>query len=173
MLFTSETPVTNAVTDFSSVCVSARDKTKVTLLDTLSLADMVPAKYWHAVAGGVVDWLRLTATVETSPTLPSHDLLVSPILSETLLWDLDLDLVAAVLSRVPEVDAIYVHHAACETHVWTIVRDFADDTLNAVFDRELELYDCFENQLSAVEFHVLTHEDADQFGTEWRRDIQA
>ena len=166
MFITSEAPVTRTVSDFSTDYVSARDKTKVTPLDTFSLADLVPAKCWHVVDGGVVD--GLTATSETSPTLPSHDLLVIPILSETLLWDLDLDLVAAVLSRVPEVDAIYVHHAAGETHVWTIVRDFADGTLNAVFDRELELYDCLGNRLSAVEFHALTHEDADQFGTEWR-----
>ena len=151
--------------DVSSVCVSAKDKTKVTPLYTLSLADPLPAKYWQVVDRDVVDFL--TATDETYPTLPSHGLLVSPILSETLLWDLDLDLVATVLSRVPEVDAIYMHHAAGETHVWTVVRDFVDDTLNAVFDRELELYDCLGNRLSAVEFHVLTHEAADQFGTKW------
>ena len=173
MPLTSEAPVARTMSDFSSDCVSARDKTKVTPLDIFSLADLAPAKYWHAVDGGVVDWP--TATAETNPTLPLHDLLAITLLSETLLWDLDLDLVAdvlsrvpAVLSRVPEVDAIYVHHAAGETHVWTIVRDFSDGTLNAVFDRELELYDCLGNRLSAVEFHVLTHEDADHLGTEWR-----
>ena len=165
MLFTSEAPVTRTVSDFSEVCVPVRNRTKVTLLDTLSLVDPAPAKYWPAVEGDVVNWS--TATVETNPTPPSHDPIVNLLLSETVLWDLNLDLVAAVLSRVPEVDAIYVHDAAGETHVWTIVRDFTDGTLDAVFDRELELYDCLGKRLSAIEFHVLTHEAVAQFGTEW------
>ena len=74
----------------------------------------------------------------------------------TALGDLDLDVLAAVLARVDNVDAIYVDDSAGATHIWTVLSVYNDAALDAVFDRELELYGYFGKQLASVEFHVLS-----------------
>ena len=73
----------------------------------------------------------------------------------------DPELLATVLARGDDVDAVYLSDAPGETHVWTVLKTWNDAALDAVFERELELYDCFGKRLASVEFHVLTRESAD------------
>ena len=70
--------------------------------------------------------------------------------------DVDPHLIAAILARIDAVHAIHVTGAEHrEMHVWIVVSDLSDATLNAVFDGELTLHELLGPQrLAAVEFHV-------------------
>ena len=83
-------------------------------------------------------------------------------------WTSKLGPVAAILSRVQAVEAIYVSGSDGDQHIWTVIPELAEATLRAVFGRELELHECLGKQLSTVEFHVLRREHVDQFGAEFR-----
>ncbi len=72
----------------------------------------------------------------------------------------DPHLIAAMLARVDSVDAVYVSDSQGGTHVWTVLHDYCDAALDAVFERELALHDCFGQRLASVEFHVLAHDTA-------------
>ena len=74
--------------------------------------------------------------------------------SYTAAWRVDPHLIAAMLARADSVDAVYVSDSQGRTHVWTVLRDYCDAGLDAVFERELELHDCFGRRLASVEFHV-------------------
>lgn len=69
--------------------------------------------------------------------------------------DVDPHLIAAVLARIDAVHAIHVTGAEHqEMHVWVVVSDLSDETLNAVFDGELDLHELLGQRLATVEFHV-------------------
>ena len=80
----------------------------------------------------------------------------------------DFDLIAGILAQVENVDAIYVSNSEGQTHVWTILRDYSDAGLNAVFEQELKLHDYFGQRLESVEFHVMDREAEDGLKTEER-----
>ena len=75
-------------------------------------------------------------------------------------WDIDPHLVAAVLARVDAVHAIHATGAdRKELHIWVVVSDLGDETLHAVFDKELDLHELLGRRLAAVEFHVTDSAD--------------
>ena len=76
-----------------------------------------------------------------------------------------MKVIAALLSRVACVNAVYVGSSAGQTHIWTLVADDSEAALDAVFERELELYDCFGELLASVEFHVVSREAEGALGT--------
>ena len=80
---------------------------------------------------------------------------------------LDFDVIAAILARVSEVDAVYKSKSEGETHIWTILRVWSEEALNAVFDREMELSEYFGDQLATVEFHVLQPESVARYQAGW------
>lgn len=77
---------------------------------------------------------------------------------------LDPLLLAIELGRVAHVAEVRTKASGGVTHMWTIVEDGAyddDETLNAVFQRELEIYDEYGGALLAsVEFNVLSESSA-------------
>ena len=78
--------------------------------------------------------------------------------SYTGAWQVDPHLIAAMLARADSVDAVYVSDSQGRTHVWTVLNDYCDAALDAVFERELELHDCLGQRLASVEFHVLAQD---------------
>ena len=80
----------------------------------------------------------------------------------------DCDLIAGILAQVENVAAIYVSNSEGQTHVWTILCDYSDAGLNAVFEQELKLHDYFGQRLESVEFHVMEREAEDGLKTEER-----
>ena len=103
----------------------------------------------------VVSFLSETVGTELAP---DSEVANSGKLNYTLGWDIDSDVIAALLSRVAYVDAIYVSNSAGQTHIWTLVADDSEAALDAVFERELELHDYFGELLASVEFHVVSRE---------------
>ncbi len=102
-------------------------------------------------------------TVEIDPAVLSEAVTWGT-LEYTALGDLNPEVLAAVLARAGYVDAIYVDDSAGETHIWTILSVYNDVALDAVFDRELELYGYFGKQLAAIEFHVLPPQSVADLG---------
>lgn len=102
---------------------------------------------------------RASDVVDVDPAIIS-EALTRNLLDCTAAGVLDLEVLAAVLARVDNVEAIYVRDSGGETHVWTVIGARSDAALDAVFERELELYDYFGQRLASVEFHVLSRESA-------------
>lgn len=80
---------------------------------------------------------------------------------------LDPLLIAAELGRVDHVVEVRAKASGGVTHMWTVVEDEAyddDEMLNAVFQRELEMYNDYGGELLAsVEFNVLSESSARRF----------
>lgn len=67
--------------------------------------------------------------------------------------------IAAKLARVPAVVAVHAGDSQGMTRIWTVLAEDDDATLDAVFQREMELHnDCGERL--AVEFHVVSQQAA-------------
>ena len=69
-------------------------------------------------------------------------------------------MVAAELARVPAVVAVHASDSQGMTRIWTVLVEDDDATLDAVFQRELELRDDYGERLASVEFHVVLQEAA-------------
>lgn len=80
---------------------------------------------------------------------------------------LDPLLIAAELGRVEHVVEVRAKASGGVTHMWTVMEDEAyddDEMLNAVFQRELEIYNNYGGELLAsVEFNVLSKSSARRF----------
>ena len=80
---------------------------------------------------------------------------------------LDPLLIAAELGRVQHVVAVRAKTSGGVTRMWTVMEDEAyddDEMLNAVFQRELEIYNNYGGKLLAsVEFNVLSESSARRF----------
>lgn len=111
------------------------------------------------ISGHVMSSASETVDTESAPEAD-----VVRELNYTVGWDIDSGAIAALLSRVECVDAIYVSDSVGQTHVWTLVRDDNEAALDAIFERELELHDCFGRRLASVEFHVVSREAEDALG---------
>ena len=68
--------------------------------------------------------------------------------------------IAAKLARVPAVVAVHADDSPGMTRIWTVLVEDDDATLDAVFQRELELHDAYGERLASVEFHVVSQEVA-------------
>ena len=148
-----------------SVCNSP-----VTFLTTVGPANraaVAPAPAW--VESGA-EWLvarfvggGIAADVTVPSKVAETELAKSAALTReehgyTATWQVDRHLIAAMLARADSVDAVYMSDSQGRTHVWTVLRDYCDAALDAVFDRELVLHDCLGQRLASVEFHVLAHD---------------
>ena len=75
----------------------------------------------------------------------------------------DYKLVAATLSSIDAVDAVYVDDAGAAVSFWTVLSEYTKNTRRAVFRKERELHKRFAEQYPTprVVFHVLSkkHED--------------
>ncbi len=71
---------------------------------------------------------------------------------------LDARVLAAILARAAGVRAVYVSGHAPELDIWTVVPALYDETLDAVYERELELHGLFGELLATVDFHVTASE---------------
>ena len=67
--------------------------------------------------------------------------------------------IAARLARVPAVVAVHASDSQGMIRSWTVLVEDDDATLDAVFQRELELHDDY-GELASVEFHVVSQEAA-------------
>lgn len=111
------------------------------------------------VSGGAVGDVTVLSDIARSEPI-STAVLTRAECSYSAARDVDPHLIAAVLARVDGVDAVYVSKSPGVTHVWTVLLDYGDAVLDAVFARELELHDYFGHWLAPVEFHVLEYEAA-------------
>ena len=68
--------------------------------------------------------------------------------------------IADRLARVPAVVAVHASDSQGKIRIWTVLVDDDDATLDAVFQRELELHDDYGERLASVEFHVVSQEAA-------------
>ena len=68
--------------------------------------------------------------------------------------------IAAELARVPAVVAVHASDSQGMTRIWTVLVEDDDATLDAVFQRELELHDDYGERLASIEFHVVSQEAA-------------
>lgn len=68
--------------------------------------------------------------------------------------------IAARLARVPAVVAVHASDSQGMTRIWTVLVEDDDATLDAVFQRELELHDDYGERLASIEFHVVSQEAA-------------
>lgn len=97
-----------------------------------------------------------SSIVETEPAKPAA--LSREVCSYTAPGRVDPHLIAAMLARADSVDAVYASDSKGRTQVWTVLRDYCDAALDAVFELELVLHDCFGQRLASVEFHVLPYD---------------
>lgn len=68
--------------------------------------------------------------------------------------------IAAELARVPAVVAVHASDSQGMTRIWTVLVEDDDATLDAVFQRELELHDDYGERLASIEFRVVSQEAA-------------
>ena len=138
----------------------------------LTLTPQSPLHDLHAF--GQSSFTEAGSGPEEVVSCPSDTVVIDPSdLSEAVTWgtldctalgDLDPEVLAVVLARVDNVDTIYVDDSAeGATHIWTVLSVYNDAALDAVFDRELELYGYFRKRLASVEFHVLSSKSLTNF----------
>ena len=65
--------------------------------------------------------------------------------------------IAAKLARVPAVVAVHASDSQGMIRIWTVLVEDDDATLDAVFQRELELHDDYGERLASVEFEELSN----------------
>lgn len=82
---------------------------------------------------------------------------------------LDLDYIASWLAQVHGVIAIYTSDSAGETHVWVILDPWSEETLECVYERQVELDEWFGEDLKSVDFHVMERGSADRYKSGWRK----
>ena len=81
----------------------------------------------------------------------------------------DLELIAHHLAQAPGVVAIYASGSGDGTHIWTVLENWEDQTLDGVFARELRLHKLMENHVARVEFDVIRSEFVDRYSAAWRK----
>lgn len=78
-----------------------------------------------------------------------------------------MDVVANWLAQVREVVAVYASDSAGETHVWVILDNWREETLERVYERQIELDELFGEDLASVDFHVIERSSADRYKAGW------
>ena len=81
----------------------------------------------------------------------------------------NLDFVASRLAQICGVVAVYTSGYASETHVWIILDNWNEATLERVYQRQIELDKQFGDALASVDFHVMERSAADRYKAGWRR----
>ncbi len=118
--------------------------------ERLDAGQLTPQFVGHSLSTDLTVRSSIRETDTDSPTCEEW--------SSTAGGQIDPQLIAALLARTDSVHAVYVSNSQGRMHVWTVVHDYSDVALEGVFERELELHDCFGERLASVEFHVLAQD---------------